>query len=82
MSDLYDTFFGPLGQEYCVPFLVLVVIPLFNVFLVGYAAIRNVFAAKSKDKFNSMFVGLAAILVVFVNYIFSRVMYTMCMKSL
>ena len=36
MSDLYDTFLGPLGKEYCVLFFVMVVISLINVFLIGF----------------------------------------------
>ena len=82
MSELYDTFLGPLGKEYCVLFFVMVVISLINVFLIGFGAIRHVFDAKSKDKFKALIVGLGATLAVFVNYIFSRVLYSMCMKSL
>lgn len=82
MSDLFDTFFGPLGPEYCSLFLAMVIIGLLNVFLVGYAAIRHVFTAKSKDRFGALFTGASAVIVVFVNYIFSRVLYSMCIKSL
>ena len=49
MSELYDTFLGPLGKEYCVLFFVMVVVSLINVFLIGFGAIRHIFDAKSKD---------------------------------
>jgi hypothetical protein len=82
MSELYNTFFGPLGKEYCVLFFVMVVVSLVNVFLIGFGAIRHIFDVKSKDRFNAIVLGTGAILTVFVNYIFSRVLYTMCLKSL
>lgn len=82
MSELFDTFFGPLGKEYCVLFFALVVISLFNVFLVGYAAIRNVFDSKRKDMFKSLVIGAGATIAVFVNYLFARILYNICLKSL
>jgi hypothetical protein len=82
MSELYNTFFGPLGKEYCVLFFVMVVVSLVNVFLIGFGAIRHIFDVKSKDRFNAIVLGVGATLAVFVNYIFSRVLYTMCLKSL
>jgi len=82
MSELYNTFFGPLGKEYCVLFFAIVVISLVNVFIIGFGAIRHIFDAKRKDKLNAMIMGLSATLVVFVNYVMARVIYTMCMKTL
>lgn len=82
MSELYNTFFGPLGKEYCVLFFAVVVISLVNVFIIGFGAIRHIFDAKRKDKFSATIMGLSATLAVFVNYVMARVIYTMCMKTL
>lgn len=81
-NELFDTFFGPLSKDYCVLLLALVVVSLINVFLVGFGAISFVFDAKNKDKLKSVVAGFGATLSVFVNYLFARVLYGMCTKSL
>jgi hypothetical protein len=77
-----DTYFGPLGQEWCVYFYLLSVI--FGV-MFAFSAVSIVsFAVMNTKKINMMFVVNSSLVLfnIFLAYLANRLLNTMCMRTL
>ena len=81
MNDFMNYFFGPLPREYCLYYYFLAVISavLFVITLLSFAF--TIF--KSKQIKTGMWLSMLNVLItIFMSYFISRLMYTICIKSL
>ncbi len=82
MDNFMNTYFGPIGKEYCVYFYALSIIAgiTFAISLVSAVA----FMVMHFNKVNTMFIANSALIVfnTFLVYISNRLLHTMCVKSL
>jgi hypothetical protein len=82
MNTFMDTYFGPLGQEWCVYFYLLSII--FGV-MFAFSAVSIVsFAVMNTKKINMMFVVNSSLVLfnIFLAYLANRLLNTMCMRTL
>jgi hypothetical protein len=81
MNDLMNYFFGPLSKEYCLYYYILAVISAITFALTSLSFV--VFIVKSKKIKMNVGIGMFnALLTMFIGYFVSRLLYTMCVKSL
>lgn len=82
MSNFMDSYFGPLGEEYCVYFYVLSII--FGITFVISLFSTGYYMATHFSKLNVMFVANTFFLLFnsFLAYLSNRLLHAMCMKSL
>lgn len=82
MSNLMQTFFGPLDKGSCVYFLI--ICGLFFISLVIILFSEILFAIKNFGKLNFKVVsnGILILFNIFLAYFVNRLLYTMCTKSL
>jgi hypothetical protein len=81
MNDLMNYFFGPLPKEYCLYYYFLSVISaiIFTITLISFV----VAIVKSKKVKIGMVISMInALLSLFIGYFVSRLLYTMCIRSL
>jgi hypothetical protein len=82
MSKFMDKYFGPLPREYCVYFYILSIVCGF-IFVTSVMSIAY-FMVMHFNKVNSMFI-VNSFIVLFntlLGYISSRLLHTMCVKSI
>lgn len=82
MSGFMDSYFGPLGEEYCVYFYILSII--FGItFLISLVS-TVYYMAMHFSKLTPMFVANTFFLLFnsFLAYLSNRLLHTMCMKSI
>ena len=48
MNGLLDTFFGPLGEEYCTLFLIMTIFTLLGVFAIVFHMLKKLIMEKNK----------------------------------
>jgi len=78
MSEFNDTFFGPLGKEYCVWFYFLTIW-----FFVGFVllVLPAVFLGISQKKGLDYYLGLLSISIMYFAFYFqNRLLYSMCLR--
>jgi hypothetical protein len=81
MNDFMNYFFGPLSKEYCLYYYFLAVISAVIFALTALSFI--VLIVKSKKIKGGMWLGMFnTLLSIFIGYFVSRLLYTMCVKSL
>jgi hypothetical protein len=82
MDNFMNTYFGPLGKEYCVYFYALSIITgiTFAISLVSVVT----YMAMHFSKVNTMFIANSALIVfnTFLAYISNRLLHTMCVNAL
>jgi len=77
-----NMYFGPLNKEWCNYFLVLTIISFgFLVFLV-FTEILYIFKNFRTINFRAIISGVTLVINLFLAYIFNRLLYTMCNKSI
>ena len=81
MNDLMNYFFGPLPREYCLYYYFLSVITAIVFAITLLSFVFAVFKAK-KVKFGMLMSMFSTLLSLFVGYFVSRLLYTMCSRSL
>ena len=82
MDNFMDTYFGPLGKEYCTYFYVLAII--FGVGFVLSAISVATYIVLHHKKVDAMFIANSIVLLLnsFLAYLVNRLLNTMCVKSL
>ncbi len=82
MDNLMNSYFGPLGKEYCTYFYILSII--FGVTFVLSAISILSFMVMNSKKVNMMFVinAFFVLLNTFLAYLANRLLNTMCVKTL
>lgn len=81
MNDFMNYFFGPLPKEYCLYYYFLAVISAF-IFVLTFLSFV-ILVVKSKKIKAGMWLGMFnTLLSIFIGYFVSRLLYTMCVKSL
>jgi hypothetical protein len=81
MNDTMNYFFGPLSKEYCLYYYFLAVISaiIFTLTALSFAVV----IVKSKKIKAGMWLSMFnTLLSIFIGYFVSRLLYTMCVKSL
>ncbi len=81
MSNLMDYFFGPLSKEYCLYYYVMAVIAAIMFLMTLVSVIVGAFNVK-KLTIKYFFMGLYALIPMFISYFLMRLMYTICIKAL
>ena len=82
MASFMNTYFGPLGEEYCIYFYALSIFFGITFALSLFSVIY--YMAFNFSKLNMMFVANTFFLLLnsFLAYLSNRLLHTMCMKSL
>jgi len=81
MNNLMNYFFGPLPKEYCLYYYFLAVISAV-IFVLTFLSFV-ILVVKSKKIKAGMWLGMFnTLLSIFIGYFVSRLLYTMCVKSL
>jgi hypothetical protein len=75
-------FLSPLGKEYCYLYYILMVFSLINLFIGGLLILKNLIESNKKDNVNNIFGALVGGSTLVVEYILSRLIYSMCVKAL
>ena len=81
MADFMDTYFGPLGQEYCVYFY-LMSIMFAILFLISLCSTLS-YGILNFKKVNSLYIINSFFVLVnsFMAYLVNRLLHTMCIRS-
>tara|TARA_Y100000816_G_C26017020_1_gene531941 strand:+ start:681 stop:923 length:243 start_codon:yes stop_codon:yes gene_type:complete len=80
MGSMYDMFFSPLGEEYCLIYLAGVIFTFVGLILVILGSLFSIISGK--DKLQATFKSIVAIAYAFFMYILSRLAYSICKKAL
>jgi hypothetical protein len=81
MNDTMNYFFGPLSKEYCLYYYFLAVISAIIFILTSFSFI--IVIIQSKKIRGGMWLGMFnTLLSIFIGYFVSRLLYTMCVRSL
>lgn len=82
MDNFMNTYFGPLGKEYCVYFYALSIITGFT-FAISLISVVT-YMVMHFSKVNTMFIANSALIVfnTFLAYISNRLLHTMCVRAL
>jgi hypothetical protein len=75
-------FLSPLGKEYCYLYYILMIYTLFQLIVVVVYSIVNIFNTKKNDMLKTIITTLIGISASVIQYIFIRLMYSVCTKSL
>lgn len=81
-GTLWNTLFSPLGKEYCNYYLILCVFAAFALGLSIVMEFMNLVRNYRKMNMHKMVRGLTIILNVFLAYLSTRIMYSVCVKAL
>jgi hypothetical protein len=82
MSNLYNTFFGPLSKDSCLYFLILTALCFVALVLVLSTEIYYIIMHYNKMNFKVFMHGVLILCNIFIAYFVNRLLYTMCSKSL
>ena len=80
--DFKELFLSPLGKEYCYLYYMLMIYSLFQLSVVIIYSVVNIFNTKKSDIVKTLFTTLFGISASALQYLFIRVMYSVCTKSL
>ena len=82
MDNFMDTYFGPLGKEYCVYFYALSIIAGIT-FAISMISVVT-YMAMHFSKVNAMFIANSMLVIfnTFLAYIANRLLHTICVKAL
>ena len=80
MNGLLDTFFGPLGEEYCTLFLIMTIFTLLGVFAIAFHMLKKLIM--EKNKLTTLYVATWSLGYGLFAYIVARLHYTICLKAL
>lgn len=80
MNGLLDTFFGPLGEEYCTLFLILSIFTLLGVFAIIFHMLKKLIM--EKNKLTTLYYGTWSLGYALFAYFVARLHYTICQASL
>lgn len=80
MNGLLDTFFGPLGEEYCTLFLIMTIFTLLGVFAIVFHMLKKLIM--EKNKLTTLYVGTWTLGYGLLVYFLARLHYTICLKTL
>lgn len=75
-------YFGPLGKQYCVYFLLLTIFYLIVLSIFLHLEIYYLYKNFSKLQMKDMITGFVLTSNIFLTYFVNRLLYTMCNKSL
>lgn len=75
-------YFGPLGKQYCVYFLLLTIFYLIVLTIFLHLEIYYLYKNYSKLQMKDMITGFVLTSNIFLTYFVNRLLYTMCNKSL
>ena len=75
-------FLSPLGKEYCYLYFILMIYTLFQLLVVSVYSVVNLFNTKKNDMFKTLFTSAMGVSLSTIQYIFIRVMYSICVKAL
>ncbi len=81
MNDTMNYFFGPLSKEYCLYYYFLAVISAVIFALTALSFVVVIFKS-NKIKAGILLGMFNTLLSIFIGYFVSRLLYTMCVKSL
>ena len=81
MNNLMDYFFGPLSKEYCVYYYVMSVISAI-VFAVTLVSFIFTLSKTKQIKFSTILFMSNFLVSTFIGYFVSRLLYSMCIRSL
>ena len=81
MADLYNTFFGVLGKEWCSWYFLLVIFTLVLFILSVITAVVSLFNIK-KFNLSTLYLLLIPVLINAVLYMQSRIIHSICISSL
>ncbi len=81
MSDFMNTYFGPLGKEWCLYFLILTILSFF--LFVSYVVFIIFAIIKDPKKLNFTFVSHSIFVLLYslIAYYINRLLHTMCINS-
>jgi len=82
MSDILNTFFGPLGKDACVYFLFWTGFFLFLLVIVLVRDVYYIFKNYKSIKTTDVTQGVLIFFNLFLAYFVNRLLYSMCSKSL
>jgi hypothetical protein len=80
--DFKELFLSPLGKEYCYLYYMLMIYTLFQLSVVIIYSVVNIFITKKNDIVKTLFTTLFSISASALQYLFIRVAYSVCTKSL
>lgn len=81
MGDLIDTFFSPLGKEWCVYYFAILIFVFIFLIISVISAVVGIFKLK-KFTFNEVYLLCIPIIMNLVLYLQSRIIYSICVSSL
>lgn len=82
MADIWNALFSPLGKEYCNYYLILCMISAFFLGLTIISELVYFVRNIKKISLRQIFNGLVVIFNVFLGYLSTRIMYSVCVKAL
>ena len=80
MNGLLDTFFGPLGEEYCTLFLIMTIFTLLGVFAIVFHMLKKLIM--EKNKLTTLYFGAWTMGYGLFAYFVARLHYTICLNAL
>jgi len=80
--DFTELFLSPLGKEYCSLYYILMIFALINMLMGGFYLLKNIVESNKKDIGGNVFGALVGGSVLIVEYILSRLIYSICVKAL
>lgn len=81
MNEFMNYFFGPLPKEYCLYYYFLAILSAL-IFVMTFLSFVLIVVKSKKIKSGMWFGMFNTLLTIFIGYFVSRLMYTMCIKSL
>jgi hypothetical protein len=81
MNNFMDYFFGPLPKEYCLYYYYLTIFSAI-IFMLTFFSFSMVLMKSKKIKSNTLLSMFNVLTSLFIGYFTSRLLYTMCVKSL
>lgn len=82
MSNLMQSFFGPLDKGSCVYFLIVCGIFLISLVIILFTELLFIIRHSDKLNFKVISSGTVILFNIFLAYFVNRLLYTMCTKSL
>lgn len=80
--DFAELFLSPLGKEYCSLYYILMIFSLINLFIGGLYLLKNIVESNKKNLGSNVFGALVGGSALIVEYILSRLIYSICVKAL
>ena len=82
MSDFLDTFFSPLGPEWCLYYFILLVLAFISLVFTTFTSILSLFTAKKLTFLGFYNNSLFPVFTSLVIYFLARLTYSICVGSL